>query len=88
VRPYVVTLDAPDEVNAGAQFEVEWTGPDGPSDYITIVPAGSAEGAYLSYAYTRDGSPATLTAPDDPGAYEIWYASDLGTYASIDITVR
>jgi Ca-activated chloride channel family protein len=90
VRPYVVTLDAPDEVDAGAQFEVEWTGPDGPSDYITIVPAGSAEGTYLSYAYTRDGSPATITAPDEPGDYEIWYASDRvgGTFASIDIVVR
>ncbi len=84
-----VTLDAPDSVAAGADFEVEWTGPNGPSDYITIVPAGSAAGAYLDYVYTNTGSPVELTAPDEPGAYEIWYASDRvgGTYASIPITV-
>jgi Ca-activated chloride channel homolog len=85
-----VTLDAPDTVAAGADFEVEWTGPDGPSDYITIVPAGSAEGAYLDYAYTTAGSPAELTAPDEPGAYEIWYASDRveGTFESRPIIVN
>lgn len=76
VTPYVVTLEAPKEVAKGAQFQVTWTGPDGPSDYITIVPAGSEPGTYLSYAYTSAGSPATIVAPDTAGDYEIWYASD------------
>jgi Ca-activated chloride channel family protein len=76
VTPYVVTLSAPREVAKGAQFQVTWTGPDGPSDYITIVPAGSPPNTYLSYAYTSAGNPATITAPTDPGNYEIWYASD------------
>lgn len=76
VTPYVVTLEAPKEVAKGAQFQVTWTGPDGPSDYITIVPAGSAPGTYLSYAYTSSGNPATIVAPDAAGDYEIWYASD------------
>ena len=85
-----VTLDAPDSVTAGADFEVEWTGPNGPSDYITIVPAGSAEGAYLDYVYTNSGGPVELTAPDEPGAYEIGYASDRvgGRYESIPIIVN
>jgi Ca-activated chloride channel family protein len=89
VTPYEVTLDAPDQVAAGADFDVTWTGPDGPSDYITIVPAGSAEGAYLDYEYTTTGSPVTLTAPTEPGNYEIWYASDRvdGTFESIEIVV-
>ncbi len=84
------SLDAPDEVEAGADFEVEWTGPDGPQDYITIVPAGSPDGTYLDYAYTAEGSPITLTAPNEPGNYEIWYASDRedGTFARFDIVVR
>lgn len=85
-----VTLDAPDSVAAGADFEVEWTGPNGPSDYITIVPAGSAEGTYLDYAYTTEGSPVELTAPEERGAHEIWYASDRveGTFESIPIIVN
>lgn len=76
VTPYVVTLSAPGTVAKGAQFKVKWTGPNGPQDYITIVKAGSAPGSYLSYAYTQNGSPVTLTAPTTSGNYEIWYASD------------
>jgi Ca-activated chloride channel family protein len=90
VTPIEVTLEAPAEVDAGSTFEVTWTGPDGPSDYITIVPAGSPDGTYLSYAYTASGNPARLTAPADPGAYEIWYASDRvdGTFGKRPIVVK
>ncbi len=90
VTPYTVTLDAPNEVRRGAQFEVAWTGPNGPSDYITIVPAGSPPGTYASYAYTSTGSPVTLTAPDTAGSYEVWYASDRVkgiVFDSIDIAI-
>jgi Ca-activated chloride channel family protein len=89
ITPYVVTLEAPASVSAGASFEVTWTGPDGPQDYITIVRAGSAEGAYTDYAYTTEGSPLSLTAPALPGNYEVWYASDrvAGTFKSIPIRV-
>lgn len=89
VLPLEITLEAPDEVRVGAQFQVTWTGPNGHRDYITIVPAGSAEGAYLSYAYTDAGNPVTLTAPDEAGEYEIWYASDRvpGIFGRLPITV-
>ncbi|HSB87566.1 MAG TPA: hypothetical protein VLD86_14750 [Ilumatobacteraceae bacterium] len=90
VTPYTATVDGPGSVRKGAQFEVTWSGPDGPGDYITIVPAGSQLGTYLSYAYTSAGNPATLTAPDQPGKYEIWYASDRVqnvVLAKADITV-
>jgi Ca-activated chloride channel family protein len=76
VKAVAVTLDAPETVEAGSTFEVAWTGPDGPGDYITIVPIGSPVGTYLSYANTNSGSPVTLTAPAEPGDYEIWYAAD------------
>lgn len=89
VTPLEITIDAPESVGAGEDFEVAWTGPDGQGDYLTIVPEGSAEGAYLSYAYTYTGSTVTLTAPDEPGSYEIWYASDRvpGTFHTVPITV-
>jgi len=90
VTPLEITLEAPAEVAAGSDFQVAWTGPDGPSDYLTIVPAGAADSAYLDYAYTTEGSPITLTAPEEPGAYEIRYRTDrlAGVFATIDITVE
>ena len=90
VTPYAVTLDAPGQVQRSAPFQVTWTGPNGPSDYITIVPAGSPPDTYTSYAYTSTGSPVTITAPDTPGSYEVWYASDRVkgiVFARITITV-
>lgn len=90
VIPIEITLSAPETVTAGEDFFVEWTGPDGSLDYITIVPTGSPEGSYDSYQYTSAGSPVTLNAPAEPGDYEVWYASDRveGTFASIPITVE
>ncbi|MBW6455614.1 MAG: VWA domain-containing protein [Trueperaceae bacterium] len=84
------SLAAPASVAAGERFEVAWEGPDNPRDYVTIVEAGAREGAYRSYAYTRNGSPATLTAPDEPGAYEVRYVTGTGnrTLASVAISVR
>jgi len=88
----VVTLQAPAEVGKGASFQVAWTGPNGPGDYITIVPVGSAAGTYASYANTSAGSPVTLKAPDTAGLYEIWYAVSRGatntTLKSIPIAVK
>lgn len=64
------TVQAPAAINAGAEFEVAWTGPNNPRDYITI---GDANRKFMSYKYTRDGSPVKLTAPDQPGEYEVRY---------------
>jgi hypothetical protein len=66
----VFTVEAPAQVDAGAQFQVRWSGPANPSDYIAI---GSSSKPYINYKYARDGSPLTITAPDAPGAYEVRY---------------
>lgn len=65
-----VTVEAPAQVNAGAEFQVHWSGPDNPTDYIAI---GSANQSYLDFQYTRKGSPLSIRAPDAPGAYEVRY---------------
>jgi Ca-activated chloride channel family protein len=90
IVPAEVTLSAPASVPAGSTFDVEWTGPDGYLDYVTIVPVGSPEGTYTDYDYTSEGSPISLEAPVETGEYEIWYASDRveGTFATIRITVE
>ena len=69
-------LDAPDEIGTGAPLAVAWTGPDNPSDYVTIVPEGAPTGTYTSYAYTARGNPAELLAPTEPGRYELRYTTD------------
>jgi Ca-activated chloride channel family protein len=71
-----ITLKAPGEVLAGSTFEVQWTGPDGNQDYITIVKKGAPAGAYLHYVYTRKGLTVTLRAPEEVGEYEVRYQSD------------
>jgi Ca-activated chloride channel family protein len=90
VTPLQITLKAVAAVTRGRTFKVTWTGPNGPGDYLTIVPVGSPVGTYASWAYTANGSPATLTAPAKPGKYEIWYASDRvkGIFKSRPIVVR
>jgi len=57
-------------LTAGAEFEVTWTGPNNPRDYITI---GDAEHKYMDYKYTSVGSPLKITAPEKPGEYEVRY---------------
>jgi Ca-activated chloride channel family protein len=70
-----VTLTAPDKVAPGAAFEVSWTGPDGPGDYVTIVRAGATKWTNEPYFYTNNQPTGPLTAPDQAGAYEIWYVT-------------
>jgi hypothetical protein len=43
---------------------------------------------YLDYAYTASGTTVTLTAPAQPGNYEVSYASDrvAGIFASIPMS--
>jgi hypothetical protein len=67
------TVSGPPSAAGGSEFAVAWTGPDNSGDYVTIVPAGASNREYLTYAYTRAGTPATLRAPLEPGNYELRY---------------
>jgi len=83
------TIEAPSEVNAGAEFKVKWTGPDNKQDFITIVEADTEEKKYGSYKYTKKGEALTLRAPDKPGSYEIRYldGQTRDTVGRVSITV-
>jgi Mg-chelatase subunit ChlD len=77
-------LTAPSEVDAGAVFEVRWSGPDNKQDFIAIVAAGAPEGSYeKGYQYTQKGSPLKLTAPDAAGNYEIRYLMGQSPYRTL-----
>ncbi len=90
VRRARVSLRAPRYVFSGVDFEVRWSGPDGPGDEIVIVPSGSPAGAPGPSAATRDGSPARLTGPESEGPHEIRYVSGLdgATLLELEISVR
>lgn len=75
VTPVEATVKASAEVVAGASLEVAWTGPSYKGDYITIVASGADEGTYTSFAYTSEGTPATVRAPSTPGDAEIRYVT-------------
>lgn len=76
-------------VEAGKQFDVTWTGPNGDRDYITIVAPGATEWTNEPYFYTVDGNPGKLTAPAAPGPYSLWYVqgTDEQILFKTDITV-
>ena len=92
VVPSTATIAAPAEVEAGATFEVEWSGPDNEDDYLLIVPPTARDGVFhmARTADTRHGSPITMTAPGTPGEYEIRYVrgGSRRMLVSVPITVR
>jgi Ca-activated chloride channel family protein len=71
-------VEPPAEVAAGSKFQVRWTGPNRPQDYITIVPKGAPPEQYTSYDYTKNGNPVTITAPVEPGDYEVRFNNEAG----------
>jgi len=67
------TVSAVDTAVAGATIAVQWAGPDEKNDYITVSQPDARNRDYVNYTYTRDGSPAKLLMPPEPGDYEIRY---------------
>jgi hypothetical protein len=79
------SVSAPAQVAAGKIVSIQWTGPNNPQDFITLVKAGSPEKRYDAYQYTSKGSPLNLRAPDEPGEYEIRYLTGQ-SYATLGTT--
>ena len=73
VTPVQAMVQAPSIADVTAVFEVKWQGPAYPSDYISIARSDQNPGGYISYTYTKEGSPLKLQAPSDAGVYEVRY---------------
>jgi Ca-activated chloride channel family protein len=74
VSAAAATLTVPPKTEGGEPMTIAWEGPASAGDYLDIVPAGHSEtSGEVTYAYTRDGNPAKLTAPGKSGAYQIRY---------------
>lgn len=69
------TVKGPASATAGSTFEVSWTGPNNPRDFINIVPKGAREGESGGWSYTSKGNPLTIRAPLTPGEYELRYST-------------
>jgi Ca-activated chloride channel family protein len=78
LKPFEVTLEAPEEAVSGSEVSVEWTGPNYPGDFITVVTKGTADDQYAKYTYTREGSPLKVLTPPAPGEAEIRYMAGKG----------
>lgn len=72
VRAAIATLDGPDSAKVKELVSVAFTGPPpGSGDYVAIAEVGAADLKYISYGYTKGGSPVKLRMPKDPGEYEL-----------------
>ncbi len=69
------SLDAQPFVCVNDEFDVEWTGPDGSGDTITIALPATGGEEDMGSVPTGQGNPATLRAPVSEGLYEIRYVS-------------
>jgi len=76
VLPVTATLQGPASAVAGAQVSVEWTGPNNRWDRIGIVKVGTPDRASSGkYSVYTGPHPLRVTAPAEPGEYEIRYVT-------------
>jgi len=67
------SLDGPDAAKTGETLTINWTGPAGAGDFITITKPDAAQKSYGDYKYASNGSPSKIRMPLNPGLYELRY---------------
>ncbi|KMW60582.1 von Willebrand factor type A domain protein [Candidatus Rhodobacter oscarellae] len=81
---------APGTAPAGSNVQVDWQGPDYKNDFIAVAKKDAKDSAWINYTYTKDGAPAGLLMPLEPGTYEIRYVLNqdrsVGARQEIEIT--
>jgi len=79
VTPAEATLDAPDRVEAGAEFRVDWTGPFHIGHWLALTVPGADDGAHdHGWSYLEaPGMPVRLMAPPEPGRLELRFILDV-----------
>ncbi|MCW8879838.1 MAG: VWA domain-containing protein [Kangiellaceae bacterium] len=89
VIPATASVRVPEQVIAGAKFEVEWSGPKNKFDVVAVFKPNARK--YLNHTYIfreRDKSPAFVNAPETPGTYEVrYYTNGKRTLAKQNFTV-
>ncbi|MGB5855653.1 MAG: VWA domain-containing protein [Oceanisphaera sp.] len=82
-------IAGPAIVRAGTDVDISWSSTIGPTDIVTIVPAGADKGSRHTYLRTTNTTNGRLVAPIEPGLYEIRYVLGEGkkTLASAPLEV-
>lgn len=73
-----VTLEVPETVTGGAEYTVSWQNAIRSSDYLVLVRSDNPDAPIGDVLYVRQNSEATLTAPEEPGLYELRYMDEAG----------
>lgn len=72
------SISGPETVRAGDSLRASWTDPVHPRDWVTIVPAGSDDGAYTVFHRVGSSTQRDIAAPEEPGLYELRYVLNEG----------
>ncbi|TEA79327.1 vWA domain-containing protein [Allopusillimonas ginsengisoli] len=86
---YTVQVNAPEQAITGTRFDVSWTKALNSRDWVQIVPVDTPEGELTSYIRVENALKGQLTAPGEPGLYEVRYVLSQGgkTLASAPVEV-
>ncbi len=72
VTAALATVSGPATAMTGETVKIDFTGPPaGAGDWITVIAPDEPEHKYTDYKYTRNGSPAEIRMPLEPGEYEL-----------------
>lgn len=87
VAPVTARVIAPATAVADTPVPIGWDGPGYAGDYLTISRVG--EDGYVTYSYVAGENPLSVTAPSEPGDYEVRYVmgQNVVTLATTPLTV-
>src|SRR5262245_3694245 len=74
------SVKAASTAEVGSKLAVNWTGPAGKGDFVSIDAAGAPDHTYGPYAYPTSGNPVSILVPTTPGKYEVRYHTAAGGY--------
>ncbi len=78
VNPVTATIEPPAVAKAGKEFEIRWTGPGYPEDFISVAQADQPPGRSAASVKVKPGGTLTLRAPRQAGTYEVRYVLGRG----------
>lgn len=78
IKPVTAEVKAPAKAAAGAEIDIEWSGPGYPEDFVSVARGNQPPSGSVSSASVQKGNPAKLLAPKQPGTYEVRYVLGYG----------